>query len=113
VCIFGQINFSESLCDSKKIINAFSLCFYNKEYDESIDASLVAKKLDINLDIKKITYKEVLKLLPDFYQKFDEPFADPVSLPPIELSKFAKNEVDFVLMGDGGDELFGGYHYTA
>ena len=59
----------------KKNIKAFSLGFYNKQYDESIDASLVAKKLDINLDIKKITYKEVLKLLPDFYQKFDEPFA--------------------------------------
>lgn len=95
----------------KKIINAFSLGFYNKEYDESIDAILVAKKLDINLDIKKITHKDVLKLLPDFYQKFDEPFADPASLPLIELSKFAKNKVDVVLTGDGGDELFGGYHY--
>ena len=112
----GGIDSSLIVAMASKIMNkdnikTFNLGFYDKEYDESSDASLVANNLGIHLSTKKITHHEILKLLPNFYQYFDEPFSDSASLPLIALSKYAKNKVDVVLTGDGGDELFGGYHY--
>ena len=42
----------------------------------------------------------------------DEPISNPTSISMMRLAEFAKDKVDVVLGGDGGDELFGGYpHY--
>ncbi|MCK5590600.1 MAG: asparagine synthase, partial [Candidatus Pacebacteria bacterium] len=39
----------------------------------------------------------------------DEPISNPTAMSMIVLAHFAKENVDVVLGGDGGDELFGGY----
>ncbi len=39
----------------------------------------------------------------------DEPVSNPTAISMIKLAEFAKQKVDVVLGGDGGDELFGGY----
>ena len=49
--------------------------------------------------------------MPKFEENFDEPFSDSACFPTMALSRLAKNSVKVVLSGDGGDELFGGYHY--
>jgi asparagine synthase (glutamine-hydrolysing) len=54
---------------------------------------------------------DLLKFLPNFYEKFDEPFFDSSAFPLMALSEFSKDVVDVVVTGDGGDELFGGYNY--
>ena len=95
----------------KKNVIAFNLGFEDKEYDESKDALNVAHHLGINLEYKTFTSSEMLALLPYFFEKFDEPFADSSCFPLMALSKFAKKQVDVVVTGDGGDELFGGYNY--
>lgn len=41
--------------------------------------------------------------------QMDEPIGNATAWPLFSLSHFAKQEVDVVLGGDGGDELFGGY----
>ncbi len=43
----------------------------------------------------------------------DEPFADPSSFPTWYLARETAKEVKVVLVGDGGDELFGGYKRVA
>lgn len=101
---------AEQIID-KENIHAFNLGFDNPNYDESRDAEFVAKNLGINLYQKKLNSKELLKLIPKLYNKFDEPFSDPACFPLMAISEFAKQYVDVVISGDGGDELFGGYEY--
>lgn len=49
----------------------------------------------------------------DFFEKtvwhLDEPISNSTAIPMMKLAAFAKKQVDVVLGGDGGDELFGGY----
>jgi asparagine synthase (glutamine-hydrolysing) len=49
----------------------------------------------------------------EFFEKtayqLDEPIANPTAIVQLKLAEFAKEKVDVVLSGDGGDELFGGY----
>ncbi len=56
---------------------------------------------DLNYDIAE----ELLKL----NNIFDEPFADPASVPARIIAEEAKKHVSVVLTGDGGDEILGGY----
>ena len=95
----------------KDNINVFNLGFENSIYDESKDAELVTNHLGIDLIQNKLHPKDLLDLMDIFFKKFDEPFADPACFPLMAIAKFAKTKVDVVLTGDGGDELFGGYHY--
>ncbi len=49
----------------------------------------------------------------DIFEKtifhLDEPISNATAISMMKLAEFAKNNVDVVLGGDGGDELFGGY----
>lgn len=52
---------------------------------------------------------EVPALFEDAVRQMDEPISNPTALSMLKLARFAKQKVDVVLGGDGGDELFGGY----
>ena len=89
----------------------FTIGFEEKQYDESIYAQKVAQYLGVNHKIKIMKSNDLLSLLDDNALYYDEPLADCSSLPTMMLSRFAREEVGVCLSGDGGDELFAGYHY--
>ena len=51
------------------------------------------------------------ELLHEINWYYDEPAADPAIVPTFLLSQFTKRAVTVALTGEGGDELFGGYHH--
>ncbi|TDC24909.1 hypothetical protein E1265_08450 [Streptomyces sp. 8K308] len=68
----------------------------------------------LDLTPRPVTHKVVLnpsgagKLLPLISWHFDEPFADSSALPTFCLARMSSEHVTVVLIGDGGDEIFGG-----
>lgn len=86
----------------------FTASFSDKKWDESENAKRSANYLGFRQRIIPITPN----LKNDFSQivaDFDEPFADPSSLPMWYLAREATKEIKVALSGDGGDEFFGGY----
>ncbi len=90
-------------------IQAFSIGFQEKEYDESEIAMKFCKEKDIVIRRKILRISDIGKIRNRIREWYDEPFADTSAYPSYLVSEFARNEVTVVLTGDGGDELFGGY----
>jgi asparagine synthase (glutamine-hydrolysing) len=96
---------------SSRPIKTFTIGFREKDYDESSYAEQVANFLNTEHTCKILEVSDLLSLLPDFLQNFDEPFFDSSAFPSMAVSQLAREKVKVCLTGDGGDELFGGYHY--
>lgn len=82
-------------------------------YDDSINEAVYAKRIGEHLGTKHtelyIDEKQMLSLLDEIPEYYDEPFADSSQLPTMLLASLARKDVDLILTGIGGDELFGGY----
>jgi asparagine synthase (glutamine-hydrolysing) len=91
-------------------IRTYTISFDEQAFNEGDHASSVAKHLGtIHVD-QRVRSKDALSLLSDLPGLFDEPFADSSALPTLLVCKLARRDVTVALSGDGGDELFGGYH---
>ena len=89
----------------------FTIGFNESEYDESPYATEIAKHLGTEHHQRIMKSQDLIHLLEDNTRNYDEPFADWSSLPCMMVSRFAREKVTVCLSGDGGDELFAGYHY--
>lgn len=92
-------------------VKTFTIGFTEREYDESAEAAAVAKHLGTDHRCEILRPDDLLELLPDYTSQYDEPFFDFSAFPTMAVSRLARREATVSLSGDGGDELFGGYHY--
>ena len=92
-------------------ISTFTIGFDEKAYDESAHSQAVADHIGTEHYCENLQVKDLLYLLPDFLKNYDEPFFDSAAFPTMAVSRLAKKHVSVAITGDGGDELFGGYHY--
>ena len=87
---------------------SFTAAFPGSPMDESTLAREAAQAL--GLPNTPIPIPDALgEDFPRIVASLDEPFADPSSFPTWYLARETAKEVKVVLVGDGGDELFGGY----
>lgn len=90
-------------------VRTYSIRWQEMDYTEESYAREVAHQF-------RTTHTEIL-CTPDYLcanfdnivSTFDEPFGDEGMIPMALVAEAAKKDVDVVLSGDGGDELFGGY----
>jgi asparagine synthase (glutamine-hydrolysing) len=92
-------------------IKTFTIGFEEKAYDESNDAQAVANYLKTDHHCEQLKVNDLLELVPTFLENYDEPFFDSAAFPTLAVSRLARKHVTVSITGDGGDELFGGYHY--
>ena len=85
-----------------------SVGFAERSHDELGVARKTAERLGLvqHTRVLEADPRAAVETLPWFY---DEPHADPSTLPTWLVSSMAREHVTVALSGDGGDETFGGY----
>ncbi len=92
-------------------LNTFSIGFEHEHYfDETRYSEIVAKHINSNHHVYKLTEDDFLGEIDNFLNAIDEPFADSSAFNFYLLSKHTQRHVKVALSGDGADELFKGYN---
>ena len=90
-------------------VTAYTLRFAEQSYDESDWAKTVAESLNmphVGVDVRPDDFPG---MLPDIIRHCGEPLADPAWIPTTLLARRAAEDVRVAMIGEGADELFGGY----
>jgi asparagine synthase (glutamine-hydrolysing) len=90
-------------------LTAFTIRFEESSYDEGSVASLAAKDLGIPWASVTVGLADVRREIEKLVSVSGEPLADPAWVPASILSRRAVEDVRLVMVGEGADELFGGY----
>jgi len=94
---------------SHRPIKTFTIGFDDTDYNESHRAEKIAKHLRTDHTTLNVTAADLISVVDEIAEVWDEPFADESQIPTLVLSKLTRNHVKVAISGDGGDELFGGY----
>ena len=95
--------------ESGERVRTFSIGFRERSFDELERARLVASRYDTDHH-ELIVEPDVGEVLTRLAEVFDEPLADSSALPTYLVAELAAQHVKVALSGEGGDELFAGYH---
>lgn len=93
----------------EKRLNAYSLRFSESSYDEGDFAERVAQRLGVEFIPVWVKPEDFPPLLTELMQVTGIPLADPAWIPSTLLARRAVQDVKVALVGEGADELFGGY----
>ena len=88
-------------------VKTFTVGFPDARYDERAYARAVAERYAT--DHVEVEIDPQPELLERLGLAFDEPFGDEAALPTLLVCEATRRHVTVALVGDGGDEAFGGY----
>jgi len=91
-------------------VRTFTVGFPDPRYDERAHAREVAERYGTRHEELEI---ETAPELDRLAHVFDEPFGDEAALPLLHVCEATRRHVKVALVGDGGDEVFGGYERYA
>ncbi|MCX7097243.1 MAG: asparagine synthase (glutamine-hydrolyzing) [Methylococcales bacterium] len=92
-----------------KALTAYSLRFTEASYDEGHYAEKVAHTLDVNFVPVWVKPEDFPPTIAKLVRQVGEPLSDPAWVPSALLARRAAEDVRVALVGEGADELFGGY----
>jgi len=93
----------------KRPLKAYTLRFEEQSFDEGCFAAEVAKQLKMELVTVRVNPDDLRDGLKALIRMVGEPLADPAWIPTGLLAQRAGKETKMALVGEGADELFGGY----
>src|SRR3954469_4666324 len=91
---------------SAEPVRTFTVGFPDRRYDERAYAREVAERWGTQHEELEI---EAAPELDRLAHVFEEPFGDEAALPLLHVCEATRRHVKVALVGDGGDEVFGGY----
>ncbi|MBU2091050.1 MAG: asparagine synthase (glutamine-hydrolyzing), partial [Alphaproteobacteria bacterium] len=95
---------------SPRPIRSFTIGFQDSDLDEAPMAGAIARHLGADHTQLYLSEADARNTVPELAEIYDEPFADASQIPTLLVSRLARQQVTVALGGDGGDEMFGGYH---
>jgi asparagine synthase (glutamine-hydrolysing) len=93
----------------KRLLKAYTLRFEEESFDEGTFAEAVAKQLKMEMVTVWVKPGDVRDGLKSLVRLVGEPLADPAWIPAALLARRAAQDIKLALVGEGADELFGGY----
>lgn len=90
-------------------LTAYTLRFQEPSFDEGSFAHQVARMLAIPCETVWVQAEDFPRELAGLIARTGEPLADPAWIPAALLARRAAQDAKVALVGEGGDELFGGY----
>jgi asparagine synthase (glutamine-hydrolysing) len=90
-------------------LKAYTLRFSEESYDEGIFAERVARLLGLDPVAVWVKPDDFPQGIAELISMVGEPLADPAWIPTALLARRAAQDARLALVGEGGDELFGGY----
>ena len=96
--------------ESDTTVRSFSIGVPEAGLDEAPDARAVAAHLRSDHTELYVTPEDIIELIPRLPRLSDLPISDPSYVSNYFAYRLAREHVTVVLTGDGGDEVFGGYH---